>query len=187
MSNFFICCYFKQALPFKKLFYSFQGPHLLGRKWFVTINLNFRIYDNLFNPWYSLIFGLIWCVCPTYLPWSTLNSLELPGGGGEAPAGELPRSYWPVSWAWTRGWTMEGASKHCSSMLHASRCRLQSVFTLTSLNGWLRHRSESQINPFLLKWLLSQKPKEWEHCFGADFVNICDKHSDCLKHVLIAE
>lgn len=87
MSNFFICCYFKQALPFKKLFYSFQGPHLLGRKWFVTINLNFRIYDNLFNPWYSLIFGLIWCVCPTYLPWSTLNSLELPGGGGKPQLG----------------------------------------------------------------------------------------------------
>lgn len=139
---------------------------------------------TLFYP-YSLIFGLIWFVYPTYLPWSTLNSLEFPGG--DAPAGELPRSYWPVSWAWTRGWTMEGASKHCSSMLHASRCQLQSVSALTSLNGWLRHRSESQIKPFFLKWLLSQKPKEWENCFGADFVNICDKNPDCLTHVLITE
>lgn len=80
MSNFFICCYFKQALPFKKLSYSFQGPHLLGRKWFVTINLNSRIYDN---PFLSMIFFNFWfnrIDCPSYLPQSTLNSLELPGG-----------------------------------------------------------------------------------------------------------
>lgn len=35
--------------------------------------------------------------------------------------------------------------------------------------------------------VLSQKPKELEHCFEADFVNISDKHTDCLKYVFIAE